>query len=110
MVQNLNQSFAEITANEGHRYFITDPSSEAPSKARRTSVETITRAKFLDRIEDLMARTRGRELPGTFNPMIISDLFLEQSQDWEALVRSHVEKVMQLVKVFLKGLIKNHKF
>ena len=27
----------------------------------------------------LMRRTKGRELPETFNPMIVEDLFLEQS-------------------------------
>lgn len=68
-------------------------------------MDTLTRAKFLDRIEDLMKRTRGRELPGTFNPMIISDLFFEQSQQWEALARSQVEKVTRSVKIFLKRLI-----
>ena len=105
VVQNLNQSFAETIAREGHRYTITDSSIESPPKTRRSNVKTLTRAKFLDRIEDLMKRTRGRELPGTFNPMIISDLFLEQSQPWEELTQSHIQQVAHAVGIFLKHLI-----
>ena len=42
-------------------------------------VISITRDRFIDHIQHLMKRTKGRELPGTFNPMIVSDLFSEQS-------------------------------
>ncbi|KAF1994756.1 hypothetical protein P154DRAFT_501389 [Amniculicola lignicola CBS 123094] len=105
VIQNLNHSFAETLAREGHRYAVYNSPSEAPSRTPGSNVRTITRAKFLDRIEDLMKRTRGRELSGTFNPMIITDLFLEQSQPWEALARSHIEKVADAVRNFLKHLI-----
>ncbi|KAF2259691.1 hypothetical protein CC78DRAFT_524429 [Lojkania enalia] len=105
VIQNLHQSFAETIAREGHRYAIVDSSGETPSKSRNPNVKTLTRARFLDHIEDLMKRTRGRELPGTFNPMIISDLFFEQSQPWEALAQSHIEKVARAVRIFLKRLI-----
>jgi len=105
VVQNLNQSFSKKITREGHRYAITDSSSELPSEMNNPNVTPLTRAKFLDHIGDLMKRTRGRELPGTFNPMIISDLFVEQSQPWEALVQSHIEKVARAVKIFLKHLI-----
>jgi GTPase SAR1 family protein len=105
VVQNLNESFARTMAHEGHRYIITDSSNEVSSRLRSPEAKTFTRAQFLDRIEDLMKRTRGRELPGTFNPMIISDLFLEQSQPWEALAEAHITQVARAVRTFLKHLI-----
>jgi GTP-binding protein EngB required for normal cell division len=105
VVQNLNQDFAETIAREGHHYAITDSSNEARSSTRSSKVKTLDRASFLVRIEELIKRTRGRELPGTFNPMVISDLFLEQSQPWEALARSHIEEVARAVKIFFKHLI-----
>lgn len=106
VVQNLNQSFAEVMSVGGHSYAIRGPvEGENRSTGRRLGVVFITREKYLDRIEELMKRTRGRELPGTFNPMIISDLFLEQSKSWEILARSHIEKVARAVKTFLKHLI-----
>jgi GTPase SAR1 family protein len=104
-VQNLNESFSKTMAHEGHRYVITDSINEAPSQSRIARAEVLTRAQFLNRIENLMKRTRGRELPGTFNPMIISDLFLEQSQPWEALAEAHISQVARAVRTFLKHLI-----
>jgi len=105
VIQNLNYSFAETLARKGHRYAIFNSSSEANSMASSSNIRITTRAEFLDRIEDLMKRTRGCELIGTFNPMIISDLFLEQSQPWEALAQSHIEKIADAVRTFLKHLV-----
>jgi GTP-binding protein EngB required for normal cell division len=105
VVQNLNESFAETMALEGHQNVIIDSTNEVSSQPRKSKVDKFTRASFLERIETLMKRTRGRELPGTFNPMIISDLFLEQSKPWEALAKSHIAQVGSAVKIFLKHLI-----
>ncbi|KAF2728002.1 hypothetical protein EJ04DRAFT_593292 [Polyplosphaeria fusca] len=104
VVQNLNQTFAETIARDGHCYSIEDSPSKPRSKSRGSDLKTVTRNTFLDRVEHLMKRTRGRELPGTFNPMIVSDLFFEQSQPWEHLTRSHVAKVTQAVKLFLEHI------
>jgi hypothetical protein len=105
VVQNLNQSFAEIMTREGHHYAITDYCNGVSAPACNPKVKQFTRAQVLDRIENLMKRTRGCELPGTFNPMIISDLFLEQSRPWQALATSHIEQVAQAVMKFLQHLI-----
>lgn len=105
VVQNLNQSFAENIASEGHRYVVTKSFSESIAAARDSRAEPITRAKMLDRIGELLKRTRGRELPGTFNPMVVSDLFYDQSQPWDRLARSHIDKVARAVKCFLKHLV-----
>ena len=32
-------------------------------------------------------------MPGTFNPMIVTDLFSEQSAPWEDIARNHIDKV-----------------
>ena len=45
-----------------------------------------------------MRRSRGRELPGTFNPLIVGDLFFAQSRPWEALTREYVELIWDAVK------------
>ena len=48
-----------------------------------------------------MKRTKGRELPGTFNPMVVTDLFSEQSALWEGIARSHIDRVWKAVEDFL---------
>ena len=55
----------------------------------------------MNHIQHLMKRTKGRELPETFNPMIVSDLFSEQSTPWKPIARSHVDKVWKAAKEFL---------
>ena len=56
-------------------------------------------------IKDLLSITRGRELLGMFNPLIVSDLFFEQSQPWERLARQHLRKAWQATKAFLELLV-----
>jgi GTPase SAR1 family protein len=105
VVQNLNESFAGIMAREGHHYAISDSSDDETVQKDSPNAKVLTRTQFLDRIEALMKRTRGCELPGTFNPLIISDLFLEQSRPWEALAKVHIERVAQAVTKFLRHLV-----
>jgi hypothetical protein len=98
VVQNLNLDFAKHIARRGHRREIVKSAGNTPVSR---SVISTTREEFMDHIEHLMQRTRGRELPGTFNPMIVTDLFLEQSTPWEAITQSHIEKVWKAAKEFL---------
>ena len=98
VMQNLNLDFADNIARRGHCREITDSKD---TSGISKDVIPITRDKFIDRIEHLMKRTKGRELPGTFNPMIVSDLFLEQSTPWEAIARGHIDKVWNAAKEFL---------
>ena len=98
VMQNLSLDFADEIARQGHCREIVD--SKDTSHISR-DVIPISRDKFIDHVQNLTKRTKGRELPGTFNPMIVSDLFLEQSAPWEAIVRSHVDKVWKAAKNFL---------
>ena len=98
VMQNLNQDFADDIARRGHRREVT----ESKDKGRiPTDVIPISRNEYIDHIKTLMKRTKSRELPGTFNPMIVSDLFLEQSAPWDAITRSHVDKVWNAAREFL---------
>ncbi|KAI4219205.1 MAG: hypothetical protein L6R40_008732, partial [Gallowayella cf. fulva] len=98
VMQNLNLDFAEHIAKRGHRREITSPKDTGRVSG---GIVLISRDKFLDHIQRLMSRTRGRELPGTFNPMIVADLFLEQSNPWETITRSHIDRVWKAAKEFL---------
>lgn len=114
VVQNLNEEFAAEMSARGHYREIVDimsaPASSqvaAADSATPRGVTKVQRSAFIDHIEHLMGRTRGLELPSTFNPMIVADLFLEQSQPWEGIVRQHVEKVWKAASLFL-NLVLEH--
>ena len=104
VVQNLNQSFSETMTRDGHHFVITDSSDASLLQASRPKENNLSRPEFLKRIESLMNRTRGRELPGTFNPMVVSDLFFEQSSPWEELARAYIVHVVSAVRAFLRHL------
>jgi GTP-binding protein EngB required for normal cell division len=104
VIQNLSETFTENMTYHGHRCAIIGPSDKAFLQTLSPKVKRLTRSEFLKDIEKLMKRTRGRELPGTFNPMIVCDLFFEQSQPWEWLARSHIANVTSAVRIFLKNL------
>ena len=74
VVQNLNLDFAERIARQGHYCEIVDSSNKT---AAPREVTVTMREEFMDHLQHLMRRTKGRELLGTFNPMIVTDLFLE---------------------------------
>ncbi|KXX73142.1 Interferon-induced GTP-binding protein Mx [Madurella mycetomatis] len=112
VVQNLNEDFAAEMLARGHYREIVDivsapesPRARAAESATSGEVTKIERSAFIDHIKHLMGRTRGLELPGTFNPMIVADLFLEQSQPWEGIVRRHVERVWRAASRFLNLVI-----
>ncbi|KAI8623502.1 vacuolar sorting protein [Xylariaceae sp. FL1651] len=107
VIQNLNQKFATQMTKYGHGRQITECSHSHQSYAEQVRAEIpekvtpITRTEFIAHIQTLMHATRGRELPGTFNPMIVADLFIEQSQPWKSLVENHVLSTWNSAKDFL---------
>ncbi|KAL2140436.1 hypothetical protein VTI28DRAFT_3819 [Corynascus sepedonium] len=108
VIQNLNEDFASEMSLRGHYRQITGPESEKePHSSDDCGVVRISRNDFVDEIDELMRKTRGRELPGTFNPMIVVDLFREQCRPWEAIARRHVEKVWGAASRFVKIVVEH---
>lgn len=63
---------------------------------RKVSTHTpnlLTRSEALQWVLQVLKRSRGRELPGNFNPMLISQLFWDQSEKWEDLALKHIMMV-----------------
>jgi GTP-binding protein EngB required for normal cell division len=102
VIQNLNIEFAARINERGHLRRITDSQNTKNSSGNG---ELITRDDYLKHVEHLMRRTRGRELPGTFNPMIVADLFWEQSLPWEDLADEHIDKSWKAARTFLKSAV-----
>ncbi|OKL64369.1 hypothetical protein UA08_01080 [Talaromyces atroroseus] len=103
VVQNLNEAFADNISRHGHRRKIA--ASSEPKILDQDSQIMLTRAEYIRHIEKILKRTRGRELPGTFNPMIISELFMEQCMLWESITSSHISQVADAVKQFIGSTI-----
>ncbi|KAE8326716.1 P-loop containing nucleoside triphosphate hydrolase protein [Aspergillus sergii] len=104
VIQNLNEDFAQHINENGHYRDILKGEKQGTSQSSAEQL-FVSREEYLQHIERLLRRTRGRELPGTFNPMIVNDLFKEQSQPWQRIANSHVTKVWEATKTFIYAAV-----
>ncbi|KAJ5566725.1 uncharacterized protein N7459_010107, partial [Penicillium hispanicum] len=103
IVQNSNEEFAQRISRRGHYRRICEPNDgQVPAKHQ----VGVTREEYIQHISHLLKRTRSRELPGTFNPMVVRDLFLEQCSPWEQLTRSHTDGIWAAAREFLTLVVK----
>jgi len=107
VVQNLNQTFSESMRTKGQRRRIIDVvlhqvqlADDSPDKPALP--EVISRDEIIDHVRELLKRSRGRELLGTFNPLLLGEPFHEQSVPWEALARQHLHDVWNAAKSYLE--------
>ncbi|KAL9045218.1 MAG: hypothetical protein Q9214_001710 [Letrouitia sp. 1 TL-2023] len=102
VIQNQNIRFAEKVRLHGqNRRIIEDRIEYAESLGEKS----VSRSTFIDGIQDLLSNMRGRELPGMYPPLIVGDLFREQSKPWEGLARSHVKAAWDAAKLFIDMLL-----
>lgn len=127
VIQFLNSKFAERMRLQGRKYIILDNNGvdtagddpdggtrkdpSEPSEILTESDEermadhvpkTISRREGVDWVIRVLKRSRGRELPGNFNPMLISQLFWEQSSPWEVVALAHIDTVAMTCQDFVK--------
>ena len=103
VIQGLLLRFAEDMRRSGQQQNISgDYVEEANSYRERDRERTVGHSDYLDHVSDLMRKTRGRELPGTFNPMIVGDLFFEQSKPWKPLCDRYCGEVLDAIKASLE--------
>ncbi|KIW80365.1 hypothetical protein Z517_06980 [Fonsecaea pedrosoi CBS 271.37] len=88
-VQNRLSQFAQDMEEMGMQRNIID--DEEPID---TEENQIHRSDLVTEVQELMRRSRGRELPGTYNPLIIGDLFYMQSKPWESIVTRCIDGLL----------------
>ena len=113
VVQNLNLGFSELMRKKGHHRAIDSELTESDhprmhglAMKSHSDLQPIamSRADAIEWVRKLLVRSRGRELPGSFNPLLVSELFRDQSRPWEKLAREHVQKIWMASKAFLERL------
>ncbi|KAH6892580.1 P-loop containing nucleoside triphosphate hydrolase protein [Thelonectria olida] len=91
-VQFTLMAFAEKMRLLGHSKLIVD---EDPSIGLRRGGKT------------LMTRNRGCELPGTFNPLIIGEMFADQCKPWRELAEKSVAIVVSAARATLLAILEH---
>ncbi|KJY02324.1 dynamin family protein [Zymoseptoria brevis] len=120
-VQHLNLKFASQMRQYGHKYRIWAMDGMAGTNSKRDPPEPdledygavkdlqieMTRPAAVQWVKCILVRTRGRELPGNFNPLLMSQLFWEQSENWERLAVEHIANVDALCDAFVRTAIQH---
>ncbi|OBT50117.1 hypothetical protein VE04_09543 [Pseudogymnoascus sp. 24MN13] len=91
--------FADNLLKKGCQWTIGERSFDAVGftfdTKRRTREEAIADACRL------LKRSRGRELPGLPNPLLVGELFREYSRPWDTLARMHIKNTWEITNRFL---------
>ncbi|KAI4233703.1 MAG: hypothetical protein LQ349_004242 [Xanthoria aureola] len=103
LIQDFLLRFAEDMRRNGQQQKILDDGTEWDVDTH--AGKTIRHSDYVDHVRELMRRTRGRELPGTFNPLIIGDLFYEQSKPWKDMSDQYSEVILMTIKRLLRSAI-----
>ena len=126
VVQQMNSMFSTVVRRRGHKYHI-DRAEEDKARKKQAdgkAVDTYSEAlKSVPKFEfgspikksekealvwvgEVLARTRGKELEGNFNPLLVGELFWEQAEKWQSIAADHIEDVTTVCTQFLDALIK----
>jgi GTPase SAR1 family protein len=105
VTQNTLLQFADTMDRQGHSKQIVDKIANGSNS--EVVPPQILRSQYIDEVQELMRRTRGCELPGTFNPQIIGELFYDHAKPWTALVMSCKEQLLDATKATLNLVLDN---
>ncbi|KAH7075752.1 P-loop containing nucleoside triphosphate hydrolase protein [Paraphoma chrysanthemicola] len=108
VIQHLNLNFSDRMHTVGSKYRI--PSRKGDTREVKEPTDKaadikgpikLTRDEAIDWVHRTLERSRGLELPGNFNPLIVSQLFWEQSTPWNNLALEHIEFVAAKCSTFV---------
>jgi GTPase SAR1 family protein len=122
VIQYMNTAFAENMRINGHTYQVDwsdDPKPANPglklwnglnngkSQSSHHHPEKIDKNGALEWVRYALNHTRGRELVGNFNPLLVGQLFWDQCRYWEDLAKHHLANVMKVCGKFLNILLED---
>ena len=119
VVQYLNTEFAGNHRINGHKYHVdtskTDTAVEELSVSPQSGEETNTGLKPISKnnsealawVRQVLVRTRGKELAGNFNPLLVGELFWEQCSKWHRLAVDYLDNVAHVCGRFLDTLLRD---
>lgn len=97
VVQNTLTTFGEDMRLKGQNRIVVE---SEPAEAGE-----ISRSDYMTEVTELMRKSRGCELPGTFNPLIIGELFTEQCQPWKDIATGAKNDILEAVYRTIQAIL-----
>ncbi|KGO66031.1 Dynamin [Penicillium italicum] len=117
IIRELNECFAEAMSIRGNRRIIKFPGEPAAiedvEKERSKpymddwTPQYISQESLVDEIKEQARQSRGIELPGSANQLLVGSLFRDQCGPWEAVAKSHLLNTWDSVEYFIQLVLKN---
>ncbi|RKF73097.1 Interferon-induced GTP-binding protein Mx [Golovinomyces cichoracearum] len=115
VVQCVNSKFASDFHEYAHKYqfsldsneFLSNNEIQVPTNTGLVaSPIAMKKDQTISWISSVVNNSRGSELMGNFNPLLVGELFWEQSCKWKTLAEGHIDKVSERCRNFLRILIR----
>ncbi len=109
VLQNTLIDFARNMHRKGHaRDIIEDDDYDSDEeKGDPTEPGSIKRSEYIEEVRKIMRENRGRELPGTYNPLIVGELFHEQAKPWKGMVGSLLETTFHAASRTMESIVQH---
>ncbi|KAJ6090432.1 P-loop containing nucleoside triphosphate hydrolase protein [Penicillium sp. IBT 16267x] len=97
LVRKVNDQFALLMSRKGHAKIFRTIQGKIDSDFKRQEQET---ENIYDWIRRYYIDSRGPELPGVVNPVVIENMFRQQSSPWESLGNMYINTITEKVRDF----------
>ncbi|TLS21024.1 uncharacterized protein PpBr36_10767 [Pyricularia pennisetigena] len=97
VVHEINGEFATAIRTHGKKRVLRPAKSETGWGRDENSIKENSEEDHF-----VYLGTRGRELPGNYNHVLLAELFMEQSSRWLPIAKTHVESVIATVTRWLQ--------
>lgn len=105
-IHRLNTDFATQMRENGRAMALKDTGSKTNGN---NGQKTVTEAEMKAWVKGVYSNTRGRELPGNYNHVLLTELFHQQSSRWQQLAEDHVDTVFEGIQEFVNRAISSLK-
>lgn len=108
VVQSRLKEFAEDMRLSGQSQYIIDSESEEDGYDHEVrDSRSISRSDYVEDVTNRLKLSQGRELPGLFNPLIVSDLFVEQCEPWSSIARLAAEDILEAAHLTTQAIVEH---
>ncbi|KAJ5836851.1 Dynamin GTPase [Penicillium robsamsonii] len=119
VIRELNECFAEAMSIRGNRRIIQFPGPGQLFSVKDVEQERskpymdnwtplyISHETLVEEIKEQARQSRGIELPGSANHLLVGSLFRDQCEPWEEVAKSHLLNTWASVEYFVQLVLKN---
>ncbi|KAH8693853.1 P-loop containing nucleoside triphosphate hydrolase protein [Talaromyces proteolyticus] len=100
-IRQLNDEFATSMSRSGHAKMFRTTQGEVDHEYYNKSGD---QQNIYDWIRELYRDSRGAELPGTVNPVVLENMFRQQSRPWKSIAASYIDKVIRAVDDYNRSM------